>query len=138
MPALTADRNTPRADGDVESYGVAAAALIYAGAIVALSATGFATPGATATTLVTVGRAEERVDNTDGAAGDVKVRVRRGVFQFANSAGADEITAAEIGDDCYIVDDQTVAKTDDTGARSVAGKVVQVDDNGVWVKLGIV
>jgi hypothetical protein len=32
------------------------------------------------------------------------------------------------------VDDQTVAKTDGTGARSVAGKVFDVDSGGVWVR----
>lgn len=138
MTALTEDRNTPQSIGDVEAYGVDGGSKIFAGSIVVLNALGFAAPGSTATGLVTVGRADEQVDNTDGSDGDLKVKVRRGVFRFANSAGADEITAAEIGDDCYIVDDQTVAKTDGTSTRSVAGKVVQVDTLGVWVKLGII
>jgi len=137
MAALAADRNTPRADGDVESYGVDGGAKIFAGAIVALNAAGYAIPGATAAGLVTAGRAEEQVDNTGGADGAVSVRVRRGTFRYANSAGADAITRAEVGDDCYLVDDQTVAKTDGAGTRSVAGKVVQVDAQGVWVRLGV-
>jgi hypothetical protein len=41
------------------------------------------------------------------------------------------------GNDCYLVDDQTVAKTSATNTRSVAGKIVDVDSQGVWVKLGI-
>ena len=61
------------------------------------------------------------------------MRILKGVFPFKNSAAADEITNAEIGSDCYIVDDETVAKTDGTGTRSVAGKVFLVDDYGVWV-----
>jgi hypothetical protein len=138
MAALTDDRHTRRAEGDVESYPVAASAKIFAGALVALNAAGFAAPGSTALNLVAAGRAEERVDNTSGAAGDLNVRVRRGIFRWANSAAADEITAAEIGDDCFIVDDQTVAKTSATNTRSVAGKVVQLDDQGVWVATGIV
>ena len=52
---------------------------------------------------------------------------------FANSAAADAITLADIGADCYIVDDQTVAKTSATNTRSVAGKVFDVDAEGVWV-----
>ena len=34
MTALATDRSTPRADGQVNTYPVAAAALIYAGSIV--------------------------------------------------------------------------------------------------------
>ena len=37
---------------------------------------------------------------------------------FANSASGDLITAAEVGSDCYIVDDQTVAKTNGSSTRS--------------------
>lgn len=138
MASLTQDRNTPRAEGDVQSYPVLAAMKIFAGALVVLEAAGYARPGIAATGLVTVGRAEKYVDNSGGANGALTVDVHSGVFRFENSAAADLITAAEIGDDCYIVDDQTVAKTDGTGSRSVAGKVVQVDTQGVWVKIGLV
>ena len=133
MTVLAADRNTPRRDGDKISVPVAAGELIYAGALVALDASGDAVKGATATTLSGFGRAEARVDNSGGAAGDQSVEVRKGVFRFANE-GADLVTRADIGNDCYIVDDQTVAKTNGTATRSVAGKVVDLDAQGVWVK----
>jgi hypothetical protein len=81
-----------------------------------------------------MGRAETQADNSSGSNGDITVDVRKGVFRFANSTGGDEITRADIGGNCYIVDDQTVAKTDGTGARSVAGKVFDVDSGGVWVR----
>ncbi len=58
----------------------------------------------------------------------------KGIFAYENSSAADEITKADIGKDCYIVDDQSVAKTDGTGTRSVAGKVFDVNSHGVWVK----
>lgn len=137
MTALAADRDTPRAEGAVNVYPVAAAKTIFAGALVCLSATGYATPGAVATTLIAVGRADEHVDNSAGADGDLTVRVRTGVFRFANSAAGDLIGITEIGKDCYVVDDQTVAKTSGTNTRSIAGKVIQVDDLGVWVRVGI-
>jgi hypothetical protein len=114
--------------------GVAGTKKIYAGSLVARDASGYATPGATATTILGMGRAEALVDNSSGSDGDLSVDVRKGVFKFANSAGGDEITIADIGSNCYIVDDQTVAKTDGTSTRSVAGKVVDVDSDGVWVK----
>lgn len=134
MAALTEDRNTAKRDGGLLSMPVAASVKIYAGAIVARDASGYATPGATATTLLGVGRAESPGDNSTGSAGDIAVAVRKGIFRFANSAGGDEITRADIGVDCYIVDDQTVAKTDGTSTRSVAGQVFDVDSDGVWVK----
>lgn len=134
--ALSADRNTPEKDGVLRHVGVAADAVCHAGGLACRSATGFATPGATATTLKALGRFEEAVDNTGGADGAVTVKVKKGVFRFANSAAGDEITAADIGNDCYIVDDETVAKTDGAATRSIAGKVYDVDAQGVWVEVG--
>ena len=134
MTALAKDRNTPERDGKFLVRDAAAAKKFFAGSLVALDASGNATPGAVATTLIGAGRCDEYVDNSAGAAGDVEVKIRKGTFRFGNSAAADEITAAEIGDDCYIVDDQTVAKTDGTATRSVAGKIADVDSDGVWVR----
>ena len=134
MAAQTADRNTPLRDGDILNLDVAATTKIYGGSLVARDASGNAVPGATATTLKGVGRAEDQVDNSAGAAGDKTVNIRKGVFRFANSSAGDLIARADIGSDCYIVDDQTVAKTDGTSTRSVAGTVFDVDSVGVWVK----
>lgn len=135
MAALTQDRNTPRAEGELRQGGVAAATLIYAGALVMRNAAGFLTKGQTATGLVGVGRAEARVDNSAGSAGDAVLTYRPGIYRFANSGGADEITVAEIGDVVFAVDDQTVAKTDGAASRSPAGHVDAVDAQGVWVRL---
>lgn len=133
MPALTTERNTIERDGSLISLPIAAAVVCFAGAMVARDASGNATPGATSTTLRGVGRVAESVDNSSGAAGDDVVPIEKGIFRFANSAAADEITGADIGNDCFIVDDQTVAKTDGTSTRSVAGVVFDVDSSGVWV-----
>lgn len=137
MAALTADRNTPQKEGEIIVLPAAAAKKFYAGALVALDAAGRATPGAAATTLKGLGRCEQAIDNSAGAAGAVSVEIRRGVFRFANSAAGDAITAVEIGADCYIVDDQTVAKTNGGTTRSVAGRIMDVDAQGVWVRLGL-
>ena len=137
MTALSADRNTPRAEGDVQSYPVLTGVKCWAGGIAVLDSSGWCKPAVTATGLVVAGPLDEQVDNTLGSSGDVSVKVRPGTFRFANSAAADEITKAEIGDNCYLVDDQTVAKTSGSSTRSVAGKIVQVDTLGVWVELGV-
>ena len=136
MAALTADRQTARRDGGRYSYPVAASVTCYAGGLATLDASGNATPGAVATTLTAVGMFRETKTNGTTAAA-VNVEVEPGIYRFGNSASADAITKAEIGDDCYIVDDQTVAKTNGSNARSVAGKIMDVDSVGVWVRVGI-
>lgn len=133
--ALSKDRNTKRRDGVSFNDPLAASTRIFAGALVCLNAAGNAVPGATSTTLKARGVAQEYVDNSAGAAGDQRVATRRGVFNFANSASADEITRADIGVNAYIVDDQTVAKTSATNTRSVAGVIRDVDSDGVWVEI---
>ena len=132
MAALTAARNTPERAGAVLGYPVKASVKPIQGGIAVLNA-GYAAPGTTALNLVTIGRFEETVDNTAGSNGDVSVRVKRGTFKFGNSSAGDLIAQADVGADCYIVDDQTVAKTNGTNTRSVAGKVFDVDADGVWV-----
>lgn len=131
--ALAADRDTPMKDGELIQVPVAASVKIYAGALVAANATGFATPGAVATTLTYLGRAESQVDNSTGAAGAKMVLVRRKkAFKFKNHA-ADLVVQADLGKPCYIVDDETVAKTNGTATRSAAGTVVGIDADGVWI-----
>lgn len=88
-------------------------------------------PGAAATDLIAVGRCEQRVST--GSSNTKTVRVKTGIFKWNNSAAADAIAADDVGKDCYIVDDETVALTDGSSARSKAGKIVQVDADGVWV-----
>lgn len=135
MAALTTDRETPRRSGDIITLPAAAAKKFYAGALCARDASGNATPGAAATTILGVGRVREQVDNSSGSAGDLKVNIEKGIFRFGNSSSTDTITQADIGNSCYIVDDQTVAKTNGSSTRSVAGKIHDVDSLGVWVDL---
>lgn len=133
MTATTSDRNTKRRDGVDFSFPVGAAKTIHVGTIVALNA-GNAEEASTATGLVAVGVAQELADNSGGSAGDVNVLVRRGVWAFVNSASTDELTLSDVGSTCYLVDNQTVAKTDGTSTRSEAGVVRDVNDDGVWVE----
>lgn len=134
MAALTQARNTPAREGTILGFPVKAATTIHQGSLVVIDA-GYLAPGRVATTLIAVGRAEETV--TAVAAGDAMCSVAQGTFKFANSAAGDLIAQADVGANCYIVDDQTVAKTSGTNTRSVAGKVVAVDADGVWVKVGL-
>lgn len=130
--ALTKDRATPRRDGHPFPFPVAAATVIFAGSLVALE-DGYLVPAKTATGLVVVGRAEQYVDNTDGAAGALTCEVMPGVYPWDNSLGDDLIAQADVGSTVYAVDDHTVAKTDGTNTRSAAGVLLGIDSDGVWV-----
>lgn len=143
-----AERNTPRRTGMIdyiEAYDVAASTRIEAGKLVALDASGNAVEYAksaanTANNLTVVGRCEETVDNSSGAAGDLKVRARIGVFLWNNDVAGDLLTKAEIGDAVHGEDDETVRKSAVTGnaARTAkVGRLIAVDSDGVWVATGI-
>lgn len=134
MTATTIDRDTKARAGKLRSFLLAAATLIPGGVIACLNAAGNLVNGSTSTTLKCVGVSTRRADNSAGAAGDVKGETERGVFgPFANSSAGDLIAAADIGSDCYIVDNQTVAKTNGSATRSIAGKVHDVTTEGVWI-----
>ncbi|WP_454280522.1 hypothetical protein [Sphingomonas sp. Marseille-Q8236] len=134
MVALTVDRNTPRRENhDIEGHPVKGGANIFAGALVMLDAAGWAIPGGLGAGLAVVGRADAPAKAIVN--GDAIVTTRRGVFRFANSAGGDAITRADIGKSAYVVDDQTLAKTDNAGTRSAAGIIRDVDAQGVWVRI---
>lgn len=133
MAALTQERLTDFF-GTVparRTVPVKAATKIYKGALVAIDSSGNAMPAGLLAggTVRPVGVAQHTSDNSAGAAGAVKVECAPGVFQF-NNQGGDLVTAADVGADCYIVDDNTVAKTSATNTRAVAGKVQSVESDG--------
>ncbi|CUR45513.1 hypothetical protein BN2364_1072 [Alloalcanivorax xenomutans] len=131
---LSSDRNTPYKQGELIVAPVAAATVVYAGALVVVNADGYAEPGSTATGLAYLGRADDAADNSAGADGDQGVPVRRGLaFKWENSAG-DPVTQASLGRACYIEDDETVSATDGGGTQSIAGTVIQIDEDGIWVE----
>ena len=135
MPALSAPRNTAEKVGRDRLVPLLANAKVFQGGMVQFNAAGSGIAAAAVAANVTVGIARESVDNTGGATGAVSVKVRRGIFRFANSAAGDLIARSEIGKIVFVVDDQTVAKTDNAGARPAAGRCFDVDAQGVWVEL---
>jgi hypothetical protein len=130
MVAAVKERNTPEIELSKQGHDLAAGAKVLAGTIGVLNATGYAEPATTATGLKVLGRAEKTVDNTTGADGDEKCEFKKGTFRYENDGS---INRTHIESTCYLVDDQTVAATDGTGTRSAAGKIANVDANGVWV-----
>lgn len=123
MVARISDRNSRMRLGDFRVEPMAAAIKIWGGSEVMRNATGYLTKGAVAVGCVAVGRAERTVDNSAGATGALNLEYQRGVFLFANATAGDLITIVDVGKVCFILDDQTVAKTDGTATRSRAGPV---------------
>ena len=67
-------------------------------------------------------------------------------FNIGAKPASDDVTEVELKvtvtakmeqGTAYIVDDQTVAKTNGSSTRSAAGTIVDVDAQGVWVRVGI-
>lgn len=135
--ALAADRSTVRM-GETPfplspiSYKQKGSTTIYKGSIVALNA-GYAAPGASAASLICVGMAVEKSANA-GADGAVEVKVEEGIFKFKNH-GTNTVVAANVGSIAYIEDDETVGNL--ATSKSAAGKIVRLDSDGVWVKMGL-
>jgi hypothetical protein len=121
----------------------AATKIIYEGALVVLNSSGYAEPGTAATGKIAAGVAHfvvnaDSQNSTGFADGALKLRVRQGAFWFKNSSSGDAIAQSEVGKYCWIVDDETVAKTSNSAARSKAGIVLAVDSTmGVLVAVGL-
>lgn len=133
MAALTAPRSTIARTGDLREPPVKGATKIWQGSMVAIDATGYAVPAAAVAAHKVIGRAEDTYDNTAGADGAIRARIRTGIYRWANSSAGDLIAAADIGATAYVVDDQTVAKTSATNTRPAAGVIFDVDADGVWI-----
>lgn len=108
------------------SFDVAASTKIVAGALVALDANGRAVNAAAGVVGPVVGVAEFTADNTSGAAGAIKCRVRHGVFPFANSSGS-PVVRADLFTPVYAEDNNTIA-TSNSGTLPCAGLLVNIDD----------
>ncbi len=138
MAALTAPRDTPRR-GLVRYYrqlSLGAAAKIYAGGMVGISSAGNVGPLSDTTYTKAIGMATKTVDNTSGAAGDLKIDVERGEF-FVNNDGTNALTKAHIGPLLEGLvewsDDNTAANATDTGS-AVGGTLTEVASDGVWIE----
>jgi hypothetical protein len=121
--------------GDFGGGAPLAAATFYKGAIVVFDqADSKVKPGVTNATSIALGRCEEHVLPNSGLTG---IRVRSGIFgPYNNSVSADLIANDDAGKLCYVVDDNTVALTSNTNARSIAGIVYKVDaSGGVYVAI---
>lgn len=127
MTALTSGRRVFTRLGNLLAVVMAAGAQGFQGGLAAVNPAGNGVAATATNTLNVIGWF-----TLDAPAG-ATVEVSKDIVPFANSTAGDLITKADIGNDCYVVDDQTVAKTSNSNARPRAGKVFDVDEYGVWI-----
>lgn len=129
MTALSADVSRPVREGAVVAgVPLQAGAKVRQGGLLEIDGAGRVAPAAKGANKTYFGVALGPADNTGGAAGAEKVDVlRRAVVRMAKTG-----TAAR-GKKAYAADDDTV--TDAPAGASSCGRIVDVDDDGVWVEL---
>jgi len=146
MTALAIERLTTFA-GTVPArgtYPIKANVQIFKGGIVGLDTAGRAMPGDTIANgcVKVVGKASASYDNRTGSvlggsAGVVDVEVEFGVFEYVSAAGGgDDIVSDDVGKVAFVVDDQTIALTNATDTRAIAGLVTEAPTAGkafIWM-----
>jgi len=133
MTALSQDKQTEYTDGVLLGFPVDDGDTIYGGAFVCVNADGYAVPGADTAGLIFEGIATQQVDNSAGLDGAKTVVLRRrGLIKAAIAAA----TQANVGDNVFLVDDQTVGlaatTTNDIFCGVIAG---YIDTTHVWVDI---
>lgn len=123
MTALAQDRDTRRKDGVQLDLEVAASQTIYGGAFVCVNAAGYALEGSDTSGLIFQGVAKARVDNSSGSNGDKSVVVQRRGLHLAILDTA--ITIANVGDNVFLVDDQTVDVVANVSNNIYCGVIAQ-------------
>jgi predicted RecA/RadA family phage recombinase len=124
----TNDLNYREREGGAYGYAVLAGQKIFGRAVVGITAAKAAVPAGHANAVKLIGLAEERADNTNGATGDVYVRVKKGVFLIPLAAAVSDIGAA-----VYASADDTFTLT--AGSLLQIGTVHAVDADGTWLKI---
>jgi hypothetical protein len=131
MTALAQDRDTPmKHESRTLSCKVAAATTIYKGSIVAFNAGGFLVPGADTAGLATAGIADQHIDNSAGANGDLECVVLKGVAGCRADGTAP--TQAEIGRDVMIQDSGNVTTAAAATNNVVAGRLDAINADGLF------
>ncbi len=113
--------------GRLYGFPVLAGVVIFGGAAVGLTAAGYLVPAAHANAVKLIGFAQERVDNSAGASGDLWATVEKDV-RIIPLAGA---AVTDIGATVYASADDTFTLV--AGALLPLGKIDAIDGDGVWL-----
>jgi len=134
MTALAEDLSMQYMEGDELDFPVAATEKIYGGGLCAVNAAGYALPGSDTAGLIFQGVAVEQKDNSSGANADLDVVLkRRGLFKAIMDTA---ITQANVGDNVFLVDDQTVDLTANVTHNIFCGIIAKyIDTTHAWIDI---
>jgi hypothetical protein len=133
MTAAVMAREAKRKDGELISYKMNNV-LIPKGALVNISAAGYAVNATDASGETFAGVAYETVDNSAGLPGDKEIRVlSTGTFVFTDGGGNGALT--DVGVAFNIVDNQTVTDAATTNSLKAGVCVESIDANTVRVRI---
>jgi len=134
MTALAEDKSVEYTEGVELAIPVDDADKIYGGAFVCVNAAGYAVEGADTAGLIFMGLATEQKDNTDGDDGDLDIVVRRRGLVKAILDTA--ITQANVGDNVFLVDDQTVDLAANVTNNIFCGIIAgYIDTTHAWIDI---
>lgn len=139
MTKATSAINTEYRDGILFPVSLAAAAIVLQGTFAVVGPDGLAISSAAVggDDQTCIGIWENDAENTPESGQEYGI-VRRNKHVLVSNSSADPVTQAELGKQIYIEDNQTVAKTDGAGTRSVAGRFMGFDTEyttQVWVEI---
>jgi len=134
MTALTEDKEIQYTEGVELPFEVYQSTTLYGGSFVCVNAPGYAVPGADTAGLIFEGIALEQVDNSSGSDGDKSVVLRRRGLIKATLATA--ITIANVGDNVFLVDDQTVDLVGNVNNNIFCGVIAgYIDTTHAWIDI---
>lgn len=123
---LAADKALEYTEGVELAFPVINADIVYGGSFTCVNAAGYALPGSDTAGLIFQGIAMHRADNSLGAAGDITVTLRR--RGLVKATLATPITIANVGDDVFLVDDESVDLVANVTNAIFAGVIAQYLD----------
>lgn len=139
MTATNTSISTEYRDGILIAVPLAAMAAVLMGTFAVVGEDGYAVAsedvGAIGQTCIGIWDNDAENPNAAGTVNGIAHRGKQ--FLVANSA-VDPVTQADFGAPVYIEDNQTIAKTDGAGSRSLAGRFMGFDTQytgSVWVEI---
>ncbi len=90
-------------------------------------------------TDIVMGLIHKQTTNPSTTDGAVSCDIETGTFYMKCAGSSDQLTQADVGAKVYLVDNQTIGKTDGSASRPQAGTLVNVDSSqpgGFAIKIG--
>jgi len=134
MTALTEDKQIEYTEGVELAFEMAATEKVFGGALCCVNAGGYCLEGSDTAGLIFQGWATEQVDNTDGDDGDLTIVLRRrGLVKVILDTA---ITIANVGDNVFLVDDQTVDLAGNCTNDIFCGIIAKyIDTTHAWIDI---